>query len=143
MAEDVINKAISVAGLPYRACITADLQLHGYEKGTDRTQHWSLYGTDAKEIKQLIRKNKKLAALITPSLPYSLAEVIWAARNEMARSVEDILARRTRILFLDARAAIEAAPIVARILAKELKKSSAWQAKQIREFTRVAKNYLP
>ncbi len=143
MAEDVINKAISVAGLPYRACITTDLQLHGYEKDADRTEHWSLYGTDAKAIKKLIRHNKKLSQTITPGLPYSLAEVVWAARNEMARCVEDILARRTRILFLDARAAIEAAPLVARILAKELKKSSAWQAKQVKEFTRVAKNYLP
>ena len=143
MAEDVINKAISVAGLPYRACITTDLQLHGYEKAADRTQHWSLYGTDAKAIKKLIRRNKKWGQAITPSLPYSLAEVVWAARSEMARSVEDILARRTRILFLDARAAIEAAPLVARILAQELKKSSAWQAKQVREFTHVAKNYLP
>ena len=80
---------------------------------------------------------------ISPGLPYSLAEIVWAARNEMARSVEDILARRTRILFLDARAAIKAAPLVAKILAKELKKPSIWQAKQVREFTRVAKNYLP
>ena len=143
MAEDVINKAISVAGLPYRACITTDLQLHGYQKDADRTEHWSLYGTDAKAIKKLIRNNKKLGQAITPGLPYSLAEIVWAARNEMARCVEDILARRTRILFLDARAAIEAAPLVAKILAKELKKSSIWQAKQIREFTRVAKNYLP
>jgi len=138
MAQDVINRAISVAGLPYRACITADLHLHGYEKQADRSHHWSLYGTDVKAIKKL--RNKKL---ITPSLPYTLAEVIWAARSEMARTVEDILARRTRILFLDAKAAIEAAPLVAKILAKELKKSSSWQKRQIKEFTRVAKNYLP
>ncbi|HEX2579958.1 MAG TPA: glycerol-3-phosphate dehydrogenase/oxidase [Rhabdochlamydiaceae bacterium] len=143
MAQDVINKAISIAKLPYRACITTDLQLHGYEKEADRTQHWSLYGTDAKAIKNLIRKNTKLGKRITSSLPYTLAEVIWATRVEMARSVEDILARRTRILFLDARAAIIAAPLVARLIAKELKKSPAWQAKQVREFTRVAKNYLP
>jgi glycerol-3-phosphate dehydrogenase len=143
MAEDVINKALSVAGLPYRACITAELHLHGYEKGLDLSQHWSLYGTDAKEIKRLIRKNKSLAETITPDLPYSAAEIVWAARHEMARSVEDILARRTRVLFLDAKAAITAAPFVARILAKELKKSAAWQEKQIREFKRVAKNYLP
>jgi len=146
MAQDVVSKAISVAELPYRGCITADLRLHGYEKAADqvdRSKHWSLYGTDAKAIKALIRKNHKLGQCITSSLPYTLAEVVWAARHEMARTIEDILARRTRILFLDARAAIEAAPLVARLLAQELKKSQAWQAKQIREFRHVAKNYLP
>jgi glycerol-3-phosphate dehydrogenase len=143
MAEDVINKAISVARLPYRACVTTTLHLHGHEKGVDLAKHWSLYGTDAKEIKKLIRKNKKLGEFIAPHYPYLAAEVVWAARNEMARSVEDVLARRTRILFLDAKAAIAAAPFVAQILAKELKKSAAWQEKQVREFKRVARNYLP
>ncbi len=143
MGEDVINKAISVGGLPFRACITAKLHLHGYQKGLDLADHWSLYGTDAKEIKRLIRNNKKLSEIIAPHLPYCAAEVVWAVRHEMARSVEDVLARRTRTLFLDAKAAIEAAPFVARILAKELKKSAAWQKKQIQEFKRVAQNYLP
>jgi glycerol-3-phosphate dehydrogenase len=117
--------------------------LHGHEKGVDLAIHWSLYGTDAKEIKKLIRKNKKLGEPISPHYPYLAAEVVWAARHEMARSVEDVLARRTRILFLDAKAAIAAAPFVAQILAKELKKSAAWQEKQVREFKRVARNYLP
>jgi glycerol-3-phosphate dehydrogenase len=143
MGEDVINKAISVAHLPIRASVTAKLNLHGYLKNADMQDHWSLYGTDAKEIKKLIRKNKKLGKLISEHLPYCGAEVIWSARHEMARSVEDILARRTRILFLDAKAAIKAAPVVARLLATELKKSKTWGKKQIQEFNRVAKNYLP
>lgn len=143
MAEDVINKAISVGGLPFRSCISADLRLHGYAQKLDLSQHWSLYGSDAKEIKKLISKHKKLGHRLVRDLPYCAAEVIWAARQEMARSVEDVLARRTRILFLDAKAAIQAAPTVARLLASELKKSKAWQTQQIREFNRVAKNYLP
>jgi glycerol-3-phosphate dehydrogenase len=143
MGEDVINKAISVGRLPSRACITDKLHLHGYQKGLDLADHWSLYGTDAKEIKRLIRNHKNLGELIATHFPYCAAEVVWAIRHEMARSVEDVLARRTRILFLDAQAAIDAAPFVARILAKELKKSLAWQKKQIQEFKRVAKNYLP
>jgi len=143
MGEDVVNKAISVAGLPYRSCITTNLPLHGYKKGLDLSQHWSLYGSDASEIKRLIRQDKQLKRPISPHFPYSAAEVIWGARYEMARSIEDVLARRTRILFLDAKAAIEAAPMVAEILALELKKSKAWQTQQIREFNRVAKNYLP
>jgi glycerol-3-phosphate dehydrogenase len=143
MAEDVINKALSVGDIPVRSCITTDLHLHGYQKGMDLSQHWSLYGADANEIKKLIRLNKKLKKAIAPDFPYTHAEVIWAVRHEMARSVEDVLARRTRILFLDAKAAIAAAPDVARLLALELKKSAAWQKKQIREFHRVAKHYLP
>jgi glycerol-3-phosphate dehydrogenase len=143
MAEDVINKSIVVGRLPSRACVTANLPLHGYEKGLDLSDHWTIYGTDAKEIKRLIRESKKLGEIIAPHLPYSAAEVVWAVRHEMARSVEDVLARRTRILFLDAMAALAAAPAVAKILAAELKKSSAWQTKQIQEFKRVAKSYLP
>ena len=61
---------------------------------------------------------------------------------EMARTVEDILARRVRILFLDARAAIEAAPTVAKILAKELNKSDEWKQKEIVDFNMVAMHYV-
>jgi glycerol-3-phosphate dehydrogenase len=143
MAEDVVNKAIAVGDLPVRNCITTKLQLHGYQSGTDPEDHWSLYGTDAKEIKWHIRRKRELGRPIACHVPYSVAEVMWAIRNEMARTVEDVLARRTRTLFLDAKAAIEAAPRVAEILADELKKSAAWESKQIKEFCRVAKNYLP
>jgi glycerol-3-phosphate dehydrogenase len=60
----------------------------------------------------------------------------------MARTVEDVLARRTRALFLDARAAVEAAPVVANLLAKELNRSDAWKAKDLADFFEVAKGYL-
>ena len=71
-----------------------------------------------------------------------MREVVWAARYEMARTVEDILARRTRALFLDARAAIEAAPAVSRVLARELKKSDAWAERDLKSFIELAKGYL-
>ena len=77
-----------------------------------------------------------------PRLEFTKAEIIWAIRNEMARTVEDILARRVRALFLDARAAIEIAPIVAEILAKELDKDELWQEQQIKEFTTIANQYI-
>jgi glycerol-3-phosphate dehydrogenase len=60
----------------------------------------------------------------------------------MARSVEDVLARRTRALFLDARAAIEAAPAVADMLARELHRSDDWKANDLRAFQETAKGYL-
>jgi len=77
-----------------------------------------------------------------PALPYCAAEVVWAAREEMARSVEDVLARRTRALFLNARAAIQMAPRVAQILAKELGRDQQWQENQIQLFEELAKGYL-
>ena len=90
-----------------------------------------------------MRGKKKLSEQISPHLPYANAEVIWAVMHEMARSIEDVLARRTRILLLDAKAAIDAAPHVAHLMDRELKKSKAWEAQQVREFLTVAKNYLP
>lgn len=81
-------------------------------------------------------------ALLHPRLPFRLREVVWAARYEMARTVEDVLARRTRALFLDARAAIEAAPAVANLLARELDRSKAWKAIDLARFKETAKGYL-
>jgi glycerol-3-phosphate dehydrogenase len=60
----------------------------------------------------------------------------------MARTVEDVLARRTRALFLDARAAKEAAPLAARLLAGELQQDELWQRRQISAFDAVAGKYV-
>jgi len=60
----------------------------------------------------------------------------------MARTVEDVLARRTRALLLDARASIEAAPRVAEILAAELGRDASWRDQQVRSYTELARGYL-
>jgi glycerol-3-phosphate dehydrogenase len=78
-----------------------------------------------------------------PALPYVSADVRKAAQEEMACTVEDVLARRTRALFLDARAAMESAPLVAALLGEELGRDEGWQAEQVESFLGVAKNYLP
>jgi glycerol-3-phosphate dehydrogenase len=93
-------------------------------------------------IQQLSSEDPSLEKLLHPRLPYRLREVVWAARYEMARTVEDILARRTRALFLDARAAIEAAPAVAEVLAKELDRSVAWREGDLLNFLTVAQGYV-
>jgi glycerol-3-phosphate dehydrogenase len=93
-------------------------------------------------IQQLSEDDPALEKLLHPRLPYRLREVVWAARYEMARTVEDVLARRTRALFLDARAAIEAAPAVADVLAKELGRSAAWREKDLQSFLTVAQGYV-
>jgi glycerol-3-phosphate dehydrogenase len=83
-----------------------------------------------------------LAEQLDPQLPYVAAEVVWAARNEMARTVEDVLARRTRALFLNSQAALRMAPRVAALLAKELGKDDKWQAVQVLKFNEVAAGYV-
>lgn len=142
MAQDAIDKAILVGNLPERGCITKTLRLHGYQKDIELSNRLSTYGTDAKGIRRLMRKNKALKKKIHPKLPYYKAEVVWAAREEMARSVEDVLARRSRSLLMNAKASIEAAPVVAKLLAKELKKKPSWIKKQIKAYTHVAKHYF-
>jgi len=70
------------------------------------------------------------------------AQVVWAVKHEMARTVEDFLARRTRCQLLDARESIKMAPQVAEIMAAELGEDAAWQAKQIDDYAQVTSNYI-
>jgi glycerol-3-phosphate dehydrogenase len=93
-------------------------------------------------IQQLSAEDPNLEKLLHPRLPYRRREVVWAARFEMARTVEDVLARRTRALFLEARAAIEAAPVVAEVLAKELGRTAAWRDRDLQSFLTVAQDYV-
>jgi glycerol-3-phosphate dehydrogenase len=90
----------------------------------------------------LSSEDASLDAVLHPRLPFHLREVVWSARYEMAQTVEDVLARRTRALFLDARAAIEAAPVVANLLARELQRSEDWKAKDLASFVELAKGYV-
>ena len=129
------------AVLPSRASITADLRLHGWTD-SKREDGLQTYGADAEAVASLLKEQPGWDEPLHSSLhPYRLGEAAWAARQEMARTVEDILARRTRALFLDARAALEAAPKVAEILAGELGRDSAWAARQVESFTAVAAGY--
>ena len=93
-------------------------------------------------MKSLASEDSQLLARMHPDLPYCEAEVIWAVRNEMARTVEDVLARRTRALFLNAKAAQSLAPKVAKIMAGELRFDNAWIEQQIAVFNALAENYI-
>ncbi|WP_373074578.1 FAD-dependent oxidoreductase [Zeaxanthinibacter enoshimensis] len=141
MAQDTINKAIAIGKLPKRPCKTKNLPIHGAMPVTNRDNHMYIYGTDKEGIAAMISADNTLGEKLHPRLPFVKAEVIWAARYEMARTVEDVLARRVRALFLDADAAIRMAPEVARLLANELGKSDAWQKEQSESFTAMAKYY--
>ena len=143
MAEDVINTAIKKASLENKPCVTANLKIHGAKEDTDFKKPLYYYGTDEANIQALIEKDKTLGELIHANLPYIKAEIVWAVQNEMCMTVDDALARRTRALLLDAKAAIESAPVVASIMAKEMNKDENWIQEQIGSFNEIAKNYLP
>ncbi len=141
MAEDVVDKAILVGALEEKECVTKHMAIHGYVKNIDFSESLYYYGAEKGKINELIVADKNLGGKIHPKLPYLKAEVVWAVRNEMARTVEDFLARRVRALFLDARASIEAAPAAAELIARELKYNRKWIRKQVEEFTELAKGY--
>lgn len=142
MAEDTVNQAAQVAGLDVRDCVTSKMRVHGWLKNYDKNDPLHVYGSDAVYIKKLVKMDPTLGERLHPALPYVKAEVVWACREEMARTVEDVLARRTRALLLDARASSEMAPEVARLMAEELEYDAAWQEKQVKEYRALAQEYL-
>jgi glycerol-3-phosphate dehydrogenase len=151
MGEDVIQQAAVVGNLEHRASLTRTMRLHGAPSNGAETQgsemagppeHWSAYGTDAKELRQWAETHPAWNIPLHPRLPYRAVEVVWAARREMARSVEDVLARRTRVLFLEARLAVEMAPAVAALLQSELGRDEDWARQQVTSFTQMAQAYL-
>lgn len=144
MAEDAIDQAAKLANLLKKKCVTKNLKIHGTAESKGTENNFDIYGADAAELEKLVAENPALGEKLHPQLPYRKAEIVWGSRNEMAETVEDILARRTRALFLNARAAIEIAPQVAEIMADESGKESAeiWIAEQIQIFGETAQNYL-
>ena len=144
MGQDTIDRATQVAALPKSPSKTLELKLHGWTpEPTTADSAWEcVYGSDLPAVHALSNEDASLDAVLHPRLPFRLREVVWAARYEMARTVEDVLARRTRALFLDARAAIECAPTVAGILARELGRDDAWKASKVASFRETAKGYL-
>ncbi|MEO6590157.1 MAG: glycerol-3-phosphate dehydrogenase/oxidase [Pyrinomonadaceae bacterium] len=145
MAEDAITQGIKLAELPEVNCVTKRTKIHGHEKDASEKNGLEIYGADAFEIQKLIDENAETGKKLHPDLPYRKAEIVWFCRTEMAQTVEDILARRTRALFLNARAAIEIAPQIGGILVEELKIEFAeiWLAENLTNFYKTAENYLP
>jgi len=132
MAQDCIDVAARVAGLPRRSCVTADLPIHGWTAAKQESHDaLACYGADAPAIATLARDHPELAGQLCPQLSVIAAQVVWAAMYEAARTLEDVLARRTRALHLNARAAMDMAPAVAHLLARTLGRDSAWQQNQL------------
>ncbi|WP_443939063.1 glycerol-3-phosphate dehydrogenase/oxidase [Pedobacter sp. MW01-1-1] len=142
MAEDTVDLAIHLAGLTAGPCTTPTLKIHGYSTRKNANP-FLYYGSDEAKIDALIMETPALGEKILPEQLYLKAHVIWAIRYEMAETIEDILSRRLRILFLDAACAIKMAPIVASIFATEIGADKLWENKQVADFMKVAKPYLP
>lgn len=142
MAEDTIDKAAMLGGFPERACITHHMPIHGFRMDLDPyNDPLAVYGIHKEDIINLGEEEENLAGFVSEKLGIRKAQVAWAVRKEMARTVEDVLARRTRALFLDARESLKMASEVAAIMAKELKQDKSWEENQIAAYSKVAKNY--
>ncbi len=147
MAEECVDQAATLAQLPDKPCVTHHLRIHGsYDAAKEEAAKpfgsLAVYGSDAREIRKLIEADARLGEPLHAALPYVKAEFVWAVRHEMARTVEDALARRTRALFLNARAALAMAPAVADLMAAELGWDEVTRTKQLTAFCDVASSYL-
>ena len=147
MAQDTVDMAARVGGLDPHECRSRSVRMHGFvadsklEAGLASSR--ALYGSDARHLASIESTLPDLARALHPRLQLTGSEVLFAATHEMARTLEDVLARRCRALFLDARAAIEVAPAVAALLGLELQWSPERTQREIDAFVRLAREYLP
>ncbi len=141
MAEDCVDHAITLGSLPETPCVTADLQIHGHHQNPKELGDLAVYGSDAEGIREIVSENEAFGETLHPDLPYIAAEVVWSVRHEMSRTLDDALARRTRALLLNARAATAIARRVAQLMAAELGRDETWIAGQVERFTALARQY--
>ena len=142
MAEDTIDKAITMRLVEHRKCVTKHLKIHGWRPNPDLTSHYYVYGSDEPAVHELEQEFIMLKDKISPKYDYTMGEVIWTVRHEMARTLDDVLARRVRLLYIDAREALRVAPEVASMMAKELHQTQAWVDQQVAEFSEIAQKYI-
>ncbi|MCA9191584.1 MAG: glycerol-3-phosphate dehydrogenase/oxidase [Planctomycetales bacterium] len=153
MAEEVVDLAQQNASLMQVASTTANLQLVGASRTpvqpnsapslTSIPQRLACFGTEAASILELEAEDRQLAAVIHPESEHTYGELHWMLEHEMAVTIEDVLARRWRLLLLDARLAIKCAPPVARFMAACGQHDENWVAQQVKEFESLARGYLP
>jgi glycerol-3-phosphate dehydrogenase len=142
MAQDMVEKVEKVKGWEVTPSKTKFIKVHGYTTDIDLNDPMYVYGTDKQKILELAKSETGMDEMLSESLQLIKAQIVWAVRHEMARQVEDVLSRRTRCLFLDAREAISIAPAVASIMATELGRDKEWETQQVEDFTMMAENYL-
>lgn len=143
MAEDVVDKAVILGGFPERECITRHMPIHGYRMDVDPVNDpLAPYGSDKEHVLSIEEDHPEYQGFLSEKLQIRKSQVVWAVREEMAQTVEDVLARRTRVLFLDARESLRIAPGTAFIMANEMKKGNDWIENQLLDFEKLAQNYI-
>lgn len=142
MAEETIDLAIRKKGIKYKPCVTKKMRIHGYKKIKDRSNWMYVYGSDQDAILDMEKENPAFAEKLDKDFDFTISQVVWAVRKEMAMTLDDVLARRVRLLSLDAKKSIEIAGKVANIMAKELGKGDEWIEKQITDYTAIASKYI-
>jgi glycerol-3-phosphate dehydrogenase len=142
MAEDCVDHAATLAKLDELPCMTKTLNIHGHHQHAEQFGDLSYYGSDATALRELITTAPEFGRQLDPTLPIQAVQVVWGVRHEMARTVDDVLSRRTRALFLNAKAALTMAPAVAKLMATELGRDERWQNEQVAQFTAMAQGYL-
>ena len=140
MGEDMVNRVEKECKWTHKDSVTANLPIHGFLEHPDRSDPLCFYGTDSMEIRKIMAETG--GRLISRKLNLYEAQVIWAVRAEMARSLEDVLSRRTRCILLDAEESVRIAPEVATIMAREMHLSENWQLDQLEKYRDVAENYI-
>lgn len=142
MAEETVDLAIRKKGINFKPCVTKTMKIHGFKPTTDRSNWMYVYGSDSDKILKLEKENPDFAEKIDSDYDFTVAQVVWAVRNEMAMTLDDVLARRVRLLYMDARKSIEVAPKIAKIMAEEMGKDNDWIEKQVSEYTALAIGYV-
>ena len=142
MGEDAVDNALLIAGLPERSSITEKLMIHSFSKAMPPDDPHAVYGTDWPKVEAIADEKKVYRGMLSEELQITRAQVIWAVREEMARTVEDFLARRTRALFLDARESIRISGEVASLMADELGFDGKWETKQLGDYMKLAEGYF-
>ena len=138
MAEDTIDTAIPVGGLPERKCNTEHVPIHGYDPKSDWQSPLHVYGSDSEKI---IALNPNGNTSLATTFHITENQIQWAIEEEMAITLEDVLARRVRGLFLDAKESLRIAPTVAQLMAKFMNTNQQWEKEQLKSFESLAQNY--
>jgi glycerol-3-phosphate dehydrogenase len=139
MGEDMVNRIEKDLQWTHLQPATSSLHIHGYEKNVNWNDPFYFYGSDASLLRA--QMNGDANEWISEELRIHKTQVIWAVKHEMARTLEDVLSRRTRALLLNAKESIRIAPVVAGIMARTMNKDERWIREQVEEFTRLAKQY--
>ena len=138
MGEDMVGSVEKNLKWNHRKSVTGDMPLHGYKAHVELDDPFHFYGSDAAFIRESLHQGEWLSE----SLHIHEMQLHWAVKNEMCRSVEDFLSRRTRALLLDAKESIRICPAAARIMSMLLQRDKTWMQDQTSQFSNLAQNYL-